>query len=95
MKYEAIEQYNKCFTVKKMCKVFGINPSNYYRWKRNKKKKEDKTCEQIKVVCQIEKIFKESDKKGFILKQERNIAQVIKEKQMEDIMQIICNRNSK
>lgn len=62
MKYEAIEQYNKCFTVKKMCKVFGINPSNYYRWKRNKKKKEDETHEQIKIVYQIEKIFKESDK---------------------------------
>ena len=62
MKYEAIEQYKKHFTVKKMCKVFGIHPSNYYRWKRNKRKKEDKTREQIKVVCQIEKIFKESDK---------------------------------
>ena len=62
MKYEAIEQYKKHFTVKKMCRVFGINPSNYYRWKRNKRKKEDKTREQIKVVCQIEKIFKESDK---------------------------------
>ena len=62
MKYEAIEQHSKRFTVKKMCKVFKVNPSNYYRWKRNKKKKEDKTREQIKVVCQIEKIFRESDK---------------------------------
>lgn len=42
MKYEAIEQYKKHFTVKKMCKVFGIHPSNYYRWKRNKKKKKIK-----------------------------------------------------
>lgn len=62
MKYEAIEQHSKRFTAKKMCKVFGINSSNYYRWKRNKKRKEEKIRERIKVICQIEKIFKESDK---------------------------------
>lgn len=62
MKYEAIEQYSKKFTVKKMCKVLEINSSNYYKWKRNRKKNEEKVKKELELVIKIEKIFNESDK---------------------------------
>lgn len=62
MKYEAIEQYSQIFPIKKMCKVLGINVSNYYRWKRNRKKNELKVRKELEFVIKIEKIFKESDK---------------------------------
>lgn len=47
---------------------------------RNKKKKEDKTCEEMKVVCQIEKSCEKTD---FILRQERNIGQAIMKNRWE------------
>ena len=39
MKYEAIETYSSQFDVKKMCKCLGLQPSNYYRWKRGQEEK--------------------------------------------------------
>lgn len=62
MKYEAIEQCSHTFAVKKMCKVLGVNASNYYRWRRNRKKNEANVKRELELVIKIEKIFKESDR---------------------------------
>ena len=62
MKYEAIEKYSSEFSVKRMCKVLELVPSNYYRWKRNKEKKQEKQKEELQLVRKIEEIFKESHK---------------------------------
>ena len=62
MKYEAIEQYSSEFSVKKMCEVLELDPSNYYRWKKNENKRREKLRKELWLVHKIEKIFQESDR---------------------------------
>lgn len=60
MKYEAIEAYSNQFEVKKMCKCLGLQPANYYRWKRNQKEKNKKRFDELKEIKLIEKVFEDS-----------------------------------
>ena len=60
MRYEAIEQYSSEFSAKKMCEVLELEPSNYYRWKKNKEKRQKKQQKELLLVHKIEKIFEES-----------------------------------
>lgn len=62
MKYEAIELCSNQFDVKKMCRCLGLQPSNYYRWKRNQEKKNLNRFKELKEIKKIEKIFIESKK---------------------------------
>lgn len=62
MKYEAISKYSSTFSVRKMCKVLALNPSNYYRWKRAEDKRKQRIFDELKLVKQVEKVFKDSDK---------------------------------
>jgi transposase InsO family protein len=62
MKYEAISRNIALFDVRKMCEVFGVKRSNYYRWFKNqekKGKKEEAEKENIKLVTEI---FESSDR---------------------------------
>ncbi len=62
MKYEAISRNSARFPVKKMCEVFGLHVTNYYRWKQYQKKREEKREKELGLVRLIEGVFIESDK---------------------------------
>jgi recombinational DNA repair protein (RecF pathway) len=62
MKYEAISRNSARFPVKKMCEVFGLHVTNYYRWKQYQKKREEKREKELGLVRLIEGVFVESDK---------------------------------
>lgn len=47
MKYEAISRNSARFPVKKMCEVFGLHVTNYYRWKQYQKKREEKREKEL------------------------------------------------
>ncbi|PKM71796.1 MAG: hypothetical protein CVU91_12370 [Firmicutes bacterium HGW-Firmicutes-16] len=75
MKYEAIEEYRRQFSVRKMCNALGVKESNYYRW-RDRQKRQQKTCWQEKlVVMKIDKLFSESRKTCGYRKMQRTLAQ--------------------
>ena len=79
MKYEAIEQKSSEFSVKKMCEVLELEPSNYYRWKKNKEKRHEKQRKELLIVHEIEKIFEESNRTyGY-----RVIREALKKKEIE------------
>ncbi len=62
MKYEAINSHSSTFSVRKMCKALELHPSSYYRWKRTEQKRKSKMKEELELVRQVEKVFKDSDK---------------------------------
>lgn len=62
MKYEAISRNSAKFPVKKMCEVFGLHVTNYYRWKQYQRKREEKREKELSLVRLIEGVFLESDK---------------------------------
>ena len=62
MKYEAISHSSSLYSVRKMCRVLGLNPSNYYRWIKNEEMRKIRMEEERTLVRRVEQIFKESDK---------------------------------
>jgi|GEM_PF-6296899 len=60
MKYEAIDEHRRLFSMRKMCSALGVKESNYYRW-RSVQERQQKTCWQEKLlVMKIEELFSES-----------------------------------
>ena len=62
MKYEAIEANSSIFEVRKMCKVLGLKPCNYYRWKRRQAGNLEKKRQELKDIRIIRKAFDNSDR---------------------------------
>ncbi len=57
MKYEAIRACSREFSVVKMCKALGLRASNYYRWKKNQEKKEEKEREDRELAAKVREVF--------------------------------------
>ena len=45
-----------------MCETLGVKSQNYYRWKMQERKREEKRLAEIPLINRIEKIFNDSDK---------------------------------
>ncbi len=45
-----------------MCETLGVKSQNYYRWKIQERKREEKRLAEIPLINRIEKIFNDSDK---------------------------------
>ena len=79
MKYEAINHNSSLYSVRKMCRVLGLNPSNYYRWIKNEETRKKRLEEERALVRQVEEIFRGSDKTyGY-----RAIKKALEEKEIE------------
>ena len=79
MKYEAINHNSSLYSVRKMCRVLGLNPSNYYRWIKNEETRKKRLEEERALVRQVEEIFRGSDKTyGY-----RAMKKVLEEKEIE------------
>ena len=47
MKYMFIERYSSVFAVERMCRVFGVSGSGYYRWRKQPHGKRKKENEEL------------------------------------------------
>ena len=75
MKYEAIEEYRRRFSVRNMCKALGVKESNYYRW-QSRQESQQKNCWQEKLlVMKIEKLFSDSQRTYGYRRMQRALAQ--------------------
>ncbi|MPM00463.1 hypothetical protein SDC9_46689 [bioreactor metagenome] len=75
MKYEAIDEHRRQFSVRKMCSALGVKESNYYRW-RDRQKCQQKTCWQEKLlVVKIKALFLESRRTYGYRKMQRALEQ--------------------
>ena len=62
MKCEAIHRLKSEFPVIKMCEALGLKPNTYYRWKKQEEARRAKRSREEKLISEIERIFKASDK---------------------------------
>lgn len=75
MKYEAIDEHRRQFSVRKMCSALGVKESNYYRW-RSVQKQQQETCWREKLlVMKTEALFSESRRTYGYRKMQRALAQ--------------------
>ncbi|MCR5694719.1 MAG: IS3 family transposase [Clostridia bacterium] len=62
MKYEAILENSRFFKVADMCRVLGVTPQNYYRWRRNRIKAAEKKKRLLPLILSIIQLFNETRK---------------------------------
>ena len=60
MKYEAILENSRFFKVVDMCRVLGVTPQNYYRWRRNRIKAAEKKKRLLPLILAIIQLFNET-----------------------------------
>lgn len=60
MKYEAIRQYSREYSVRKMCKVLGLAESAYYQWQRRRGAREAKKEKEKETIEKIRKVFEQT-----------------------------------
>jgi putative transposase len=60
MKYEAIRQYSREFSVRKMCHVLDLADGAYYQWRRRKQAREAKKEQEKAIIEKVREVFETS-----------------------------------
>lgn len=60
MKYEAIREYSREFSVRKMCYVLNLAEGAYYQWLRRNEAREEKKEKEKAIIDKVRAVFEES-----------------------------------
>jgi putative transposase len=74
MKYEAIDEYRRQFSVRKMCSALGVKESNYYRWRGIQERQQENCWQEKLLVMKIEEVFSENRRTYGYRKMQRALA---------------------
>jgi putative transposase len=89
MKYEAIRQYSREFSVRKMCYVLDLAEGAYYQWMHRKQAREAKREKEKPIIEKVREVFEKSKRVYGYRRMQRAMTQegwVISEYKVRKIM---------